>query len=264
MQIAECIHYSLDRKHTAALTCAFLQQGILSIRPAQCGGNVPAALTRLWLHEVQRVFGDRLVCQDDRAWLQELQQDLLKSKFGWKSASAVGSGPTSLAAGPAGSRVVSAAASAASSYAAVEGEVSNALFEGDEAVLFGDFLKMGLARSERCYEQLPSMPKLAQLMERYLEEFNASRGKAGSAAMAEAAAAAGARKGAGVGAAAAAGGGGGGRMDLVFFRDAVMHVVRLARVLRQPRWVWCSYFISCVRDTCGRLMTVDGMHAGTH
>ncbi|WIA37814.1 hypothetical protein OEZ86_014676 [Tetradesmus obliquus] len=106
---------------------------------------------------------------------------------------------------------------------------------GDDAVLFGDFLKMGLARRERCYEQLPSMPKLAQLMERYLEEFNASRGKAGSAAMAEAAAAAsGGRKGAGA-AAAAVGGVGGGRMDLVFFRDAVMHVVRLARVLRHPR-----------------------------
>jgi dynein heavy chain len=144
---------------------------------------------------------------------------------------------------------MSASASTASSYAAVEGEVSYALFEGDEAILFGDFLKMGLARSERCYEQLPSMPKLAQLMERYLEEFNASRGKAGSAAMAEAAAAAGARKGTGA-AAAAAGGGGGGRMELVFFRDAVMHVVRLARVLRQPRWVWCSHFIVCIQAFC--------------
>jgi hypothetical protein len=139
---------------------------------------------------------------------------------------------------PSGSRTASAAASTGSSYAAVDGQVSNMLFEGDEAILFGDFLKIGLARSERCYEPLPSMPKLAQLMERYLEEFNASRGKAGSVAMAEAAAAAGTRKGAGAAAAAAGGGGGGGgRMDLVFFRDAVMHVVRLARVLRQPRWV---------------------------
>jgi hypothetical protein len=241
------LHGIFCKQHIAALcsSASFLQQGILSIRPAQCGGNVPAALTRLWLHEVQRVFGDRLVCQEDKAWLQELQQDLLHSKFGWRNAPISGNGltPPAGSAGltaigmlPSGSRIASAAASTASSYGAVEGEVSDALFEGDDAVLFGDFLKMGLARSERCYEQLPSMPKLAQLMERYLEEFNASRGKAGSVAMAEAAAAAGARKGAGAGAAAAAaGGGGGGRMDLVFFRDAVMHVVQLAQVLRQPR-----------------------------
>lgn len=184
---------------------------------------------------MQRVFGDRLVCQQDKAWLQDLQQQLLRSKFGWRDASA--SGSSNFSAAPAsmqGTHGASAVSAAAASYAGVDGLVSDALFAGDEAVLFGDFLKMGLARSERCYEQLPSMPKLAQLMERYLEEYNASRGKASSAAIAEAAAAAGARKAAGAGAAAAAGGGGG-RMDLVFFADAVMHVVRLARVLRQPR-----------------------------
>jgi dynein heavy chain len=231
------VHWAVLFIAAACHLLLLLQQGILSIRPAQCGGNVPAALTRLWLHEVQRVFGDRLVCQQDKEWLQELQQQLLCSKFGWRDASASGSGITTAASAAAmqGSRIASAAP-AASSYAAVDGQVSDALFDGDEAVLFGDFLKMGLARRERCYEQLTSMPKLAQLMERYLDEFNASRGKASSAAMAEAAAAAGGRKGAGGAAAAAAAGGGcGGRMDLVFFRDAVLHVVRLARVLRQPR-----------------------------
>ena len=29
-------------------------------------------LSRLWLHEASRVFGDRLTCADDRGWLGKL------------------------------------------------------------------------------------------------------------------------------------------------------------------------------------------------
>lgn len=185
------------------------------------------------------MFGDRLVSQEDRAWLQDLQQQILMTKFGWKIARASNSLVAAVPS-PAGFATgfgqVAVSQHSAASAVAADGQVSPALFDGDEQVLFGDFIKMGLARHERVYEQLPSIRKLAALMERYLHEFNTSRGKASSAAMAEAAAAAGGRRGKND-PGAAAGAAGCCKMELVFFKDAVLHVVRLARVLRQPRCV---------------------------
>ena len=29
-------------------------------------------LTRLWVHECKRVFGDRLTCEEDHTWLKDL------------------------------------------------------------------------------------------------------------------------------------------------------------------------------------------------
>jgi ribosomal protein L12E/L44/L45/RPP1/RPP2 len=111
--------------------------------------------------------------------------------------------------------------------------VSGALFDGPEQVLFGDLSKMGVSVQERSYEPLAGMDKLASLFERYLDEYNISGGKSASAAAAAAAAAADGghekqQKG-------AAGKDRGHQMDLVFFQDAILHAVRLARVLRQPR-----------------------------
>ncbi len=60
-------------------------QGLLSIRPAQCGMDVRGVLTRLWLHEHLRVFGDRLNCAEDAQWLQQLLAKLLTSKFDYKT-----------------------------------------------------------------------------------------------------------------------------------------------------------------------------------
>lgn len=178
------------------------------------------------------MFGDRLATPEDRDWLQDLQEHLLLSKFGWKSAPAADS--TNI--------LGSTTTNALPSLTFGDGLVSESLFDGEEQVLFGDFMKMGVSRDERVYEQLPSIAKLAQIMERYLEEYNATRGSSRSAAMAAAtAAAAGARSAAQPGggssatAAAAAGGGGGSQMELVLFKDAVLHVVKLARILRQPR-----------------------------
>jgi dynein heavy chain len=212
--------------------------GILSISPPACGGDVPAALTRLWVHEVQRVFGDRLVCEEDRGLLRTLQQELLVSKFGWAPGSdrkqQQQQAPTTTANAAAAAPQKSLFGSSSGAQACV---ASDALFDGPEQVLFGDFSKLGTSAQERVYEPLAGMAKLAGLLERYLDEYNISGGKAASAASAAAAAAAeGGQSGDGKQRGRAlAGRDRGSHMDLVFFQDAVLHVVRLARVLRQPR-----------------------------
>lgn len=236
-------HYSFNIRDLSRVLA-----GILSIVPSACGGDVPGALTRLWVHEVQRVFGDRLVCKDDRVWLRQLQQQLLVSRFGWgpaerKQQPAYGHEPASDAFGLGDRRAASAVQEPpprslfGSSSGGVQAHVaSDALFEGPEQVLFGDFSKIGTPAQDRVYEPLAGMANLAGLMERYLDEYNMSGGKAASAASAAAAAAAeGGQQGDGRQARGAVGKDAGSRLDLVFFQDAVMHVVRLARVLRQPR-----------------------------
>ena len=61
---------------------------------------------------------------------------------------------------------------------------------------------MGLDMDERRYEEIPGMEKLVQVLEEYLADYNATSSSS---------------------------------MNVVFFRDAVEHIVRMCRILRQPR-----------------------------
>lgn len=56
-------------------------QGILLIRPAQCPDL--AAMTRLWVHENMRVFHDRLVSAEDKAFYCRMVHENLKARFEW-------------------------------------------------------------------------------------------------------------------------------------------------------------------------------------
>jgi dynein heavy chain len=78
--------------------------------------------------------------------------------------------------------------------------------------ILGDFVRIGTAKEDRVYEELPELPNLARVLETYLEDYNLSPEHIG----------------------------GDGQLQLVFFRDAVEHIVRLARILRQPRYAWWS------------------------
>eukprot|EP00958_Prasinococcus_capsulatus_P007761 scaffold712_cov404-Prasinococcus_capsulatus_cf.AAC.19 len=72
-----------------------------------------------------------------------------------------------------------------------------------EEVFFGDFMNRGAAGNDRMYEYIPARSKIVTVMEEYLEDFNMSSSSS--------------------------------PMTLVFFLDAVQHITRISRILRQPR-----------------------------
>ncbi|BBN19721.1 hypothetical protein Mp_8g13060 [Marchantia polymorpha subsp. ruderalis] len=80
-------------------------------------------------------------------------------------------------------------------------ETHKELFE-DQIIMYGDFLRPGYSAEDRRYEQVTDFSKLPQLFKDYLEDYNMSTPKV---------------------------------MKLVFFKDAIAHTARLARILRQPR-----------------------------
>ncbi|CAG9464970.1 unnamed protein product [Pedinophyceae sp. YPF-701] len=138
-------------------------QGVLLIRPAQC--PTPDVMSRLWAHENMRVFHDRLTDNQDKLWFKELLYDSMRSKF------------------------------------AIDATFED-LFDDKRPILFGDFLRMGVAPADKVYEEVKDITKLAKLLDDYLDEYNMVSTS---------------------------------RMRLVFFLDAIQHVTRIARILRQPR-----------------------------
>ncbi|XP_074661680.1 dynein axonemal heavy chain 6-like [Tubulanus polymorphus] len=69
-------------------------------------------------------------------------------------------------------------------------------------IIFGDFIKMGADKADRLYEEFQDINKLKSVLQDYLDDFNMSSSK---------------------------------EMKLVFFLDAMEHVSRIARMIRQDR-----------------------------
>ena len=137
-------------------------QGLLMATPATCPAK--DVLMRMWLHEACRVFHDRLINLEDKQYFKEMLCELV-TKNG----------------------------------------LGNAKYEDlfvHRTIMFGDFLKMGMDREERQYEEVADVKKMIALLDEYMEEYNVSNTT---------------------------------KMNLVFFMDAVEHIVRIARILRQPR-----------------------------
>ena len=71
-----------------------------------------------------------------------------------------------------------------------------------QPLMFGDYMKPGTSGADRRYQEITSMTKLLKIFDDYLDLYNTSSTN---------------------------------RMTLVFFMDAVEHISRIARILRQPR-----------------------------
>ncbi|PIN96875.1 hypothetical protein AB205_0080160, partial [Aquarana catesbeiana] len=69
-------------------------------------------------------------------------------------------------------------------------------------IIFGDFIKVGVDKAERVYEDLTDMEKIRSVLQDYLDDYNMTNAK---------------------------------DVKLVFFQDAVEHVSRIARMIRQER-----------------------------
>ena len=69
-------------------------------------------------------------------------------------------------------------------------------------IIFGDFMKVGAPKNERLYEEITDMTKLRNVLLDYQEDYNLTNNK---------------------------------NTRLVFFMDAIEHIARIARIIRQDR-----------------------------
>ncbi|XP_037628190.1 dynein heavy chain 12, axonemal [Sebastes umbrosus] len=101
-------------------------------------------MIRLFVHEVFRVYYDRLVDDKDRTWLHQLMNGILKQHFN-------------------------------ESFDQVFDHLkqSSKLVEEDmRNLLFGDYMEPDLEDDERLYAEVPSMESFSQVVESCLEEYN--------------------------------------------------------------------------------------------
>lgn len=136
-------------------------QGIL-----QCDvGNVRdnKQVFRLFCHEAMRVFHDRLINNEDKAYFHAMLAEMATKHFSETV------DPESFVKTP---------------------------------ILFGDFMKVGAEKQDRIYEELTNIDKVRTVLHDYLDDYNMQTSK---------------------------------EMKLVFFMDAVEHVTRIARMIRQER-----------------------------
>jgi dynein heavy chain len=119
-------------------------------------------MLKLWVHELCRVFLDRMTCKQDKDTFISIVNEKLINVF-----------KTSL----------------------------EQLNIAKRLPVFGDFLKIS-SQDNPPYEEIPNSDALKRFMEEKLEEYNAEPGVVA--------------------------------LQLVLFRDAIEHICRIARVLRQP------------------------------
>uniref|UniRef100_A0A8D0CZB2 Dynein axonemal heavy chain 12 n=1 Tax=Sander lucioperca TaxID=283035 RepID=A0A8D0CZB2_SANLU len=96
-------------------------------------------MIRLFVHEVFRVYYDRLVDDKDRAWLYQLMTSILKDHFN-------------------------------ESFDQVN--IFNLVEEDMRNLLFGDYMNPDLEDDERLYAEVPSMESFSQVVESCLNEYN--------------------------------------------------------------------------------------------
>ncbi|XP_030643583.1 dynein heavy chain 6, axonemal [Chanos chanos] len=118
---------------------------------------------RLFCHECQRVFHDRLINNEDKTYFNAMLSEM------------------------------------ASKYFSFNLEPS---YFVKQPIIFGDFIKVGAEKADRIYEDLTDIEKIRSVLQDYLDDYNMTFSK---------------------------------ETKLVFFQDAIEHVSRIARMIRQER-----------------------------
>ena len=119
-------HYEFSIRHLANIF-----QGLLIAQPAQFPD--PEKVVKLWIHESERIYGDRLVSKEHFELYKSLMGDLVKKSFGKFSA------------------------------------LSKFFQKEPEPLIFCHFAN-GLV--EKIYDQIPSIESLSQLLDEALREYN--------------------------------------------------------------------------------------------
>ncbi|XP_066516038.1 dynein axonemal heavy chain 6 isoform X2 [Hoplias malabaricus] len=136
-------------------------QGMLQCEPGTVQGQ--NQVFRLFCHECQRVFHDRLINHEDKNYFNTMLSEM------------------------------------ASKYFSISLEPS---YFTQQPIIFGDFMKVGVDKADRVYEDLMDMEKIHNVLQDYLDDYNMTFAK---------------------------------ENKLVFFQDAIEHVTRIARMIRQER-----------------------------
>lgn len=118
-------------------------QGVLLSKPSEAFNKT--TLIRLWSHEALRVFGDRLVTEDDRQWFNKHLENMCSSKF-------------------------SANFYEVFKYLDTEGE-QTVTVKNMRSLFFGDYMS-NEDPSMRPYVEIINMQDLQRKIEEYLEEYN--------------------------------------------------------------------------------------------
>uniref|UniRef100_A0A7M4FA16 Dynein axonemal heavy chain 6 n=1 Tax=Crocodylus porosus TaxID=8502 RepID=A0A7M4FA16_CROPO len=136
-------------------------QGILQCDPGSVRDQMQ--VFRLFSHECQRIFHDRLINSEDKQYFHSILSEMASKHFGIP--------------------------------------VDPDYFL-NKPIIFGDFLKFGADKADRLYEDLTNMEKIVTVLQDYLDDYNITNAK---------------------------------ETKLVFFQDAIEHVSRIARMIRQER-----------------------------
>ena len=180
-------------------------QGLLMVDPKKVDNK--GQLARSWVHECRRIFCDRLINDEDRTWFHAMARQQLEKHSGmsWdvvcthlKHHEPTEGEEGSDAAAAEGGGAEGGDAAAADKQPEVAVEVHDA--PNDTLFMFCDFLVPGA--EPRIYDEVDDLSELQPLIEEYLNEYNAESKQP---------------------------------MHLVMFMDAIEHVSRIARVLRQPQ-----------------------------
>jgi len=131
-------HYTFNLRDFARVI-----NGVLLVKPASLGDK--KTLKRLWVHEVYRVFYDRLVDDDDRKWLHSNIisgiKEHFKEEFGML-------------------------------FAHLATESSRPTEDDMRSLMFGDYLNPDAMGEDRLYMEVTSIDELYAIVEQCLEEYN--------------------------------------------------------------------------------------------